>query len=68
MISLCYSVVMVDYVGIFRLKGFVYYHITMPINISYVLLLTGYYIGLRADLWIFMVRDVIMEYFVCHGS
>ena len=36
------------------------YILTIPINISYVLLLTGYYIGLRADLWIFIVRDVIM--------
>ena len=38
------------------------YVLTIPINISYVLLLTGYYIGLRADLWIFIVRDVIMAY------
>ena len=42
--------------------------LTIPINISYFLLLTGYYIGLREDLWIFIVRDVIMAYFICPSS
>ena len=44
------------------------YILTIPINNSYVLLLKGYYIGFEIKALNFKVQEVIMAYYVCHGS
>ena len=45
------------------------YIFTILFNISYVLLLAGYYVGLKGrPLDFFIVIDVTMAYFVFHGS
>ena len=45
------------------------YIFTILFNISYVLLLAGYYVALKGKPFdFFIVIDVTMAYFVCHGS